>query len=214
MFVRLKILFKRYFIAGLFILIPVFIALFSIVFIVKKFDELFIPENIRQGIREALGIPLPGLGLLVFIVFSIITGVIARNILGRKIIEWNDRLLRKLPLAGPIYSGTTQILSAVRMKDSKAFRKVVLIEYPRKGIYSLAFITGKAKEEMQAAIGAKALVNLFVPTTPNPTSGFFLLIAEEDTLAVNLTVPEAFRLIVSAGMVGKENDPLNLHHPQ
>ena len=99
------------------------------------------------------------------------------------------------------------MLTAVRMKDTGAFRRAVLIEYPRAGLYSLAFVTGNAQELFEKAVGKK-MISLFVPTTPNPTSGFFLMIPEEDTIKLNLSVQEAFRMIISAGIVGQDDQTI------
>ena len=198
MFKKLQTLFKLYFVTGIFILIPVFFSIMVMIFIVNKFDALLIPDMVAHFI----GFRIPGLGVIAVIILALFTGAFAKNYIGRTLINLNDRLLSSVPIGGTIYLGTKQLLNAVRLKESGAFRRVVLVEYPKKDLYSLAFVTGPVKDEIQNAVKGKKLINIFVPTTPNPTSGFFLMIPEDDTVRVNLTVPAAFRLIISAGIVG------------
>jgi uncharacterized membrane protein len=140
----------------------------------------------------------------------ILLGIIARHLLGGEFQRAWERLLGRVPLARSIYGGVKQLLEAIfaSSKQSSRFNRVVLIEYPRKGIFALAFTTGPARGVVQEATEAE-MVNCFLPTTPNPTSGFYLLVPEDEITDVNLTVEEAFKLVMSAGLVSPETVPVD-----
>jgi len=124
------------------------------------------------------------------------------NFLGKKLLSLGEKIIARIPLVKAIYNPIKQILEAIFSMEAKSFRRVVLIEYPRKGIFTMAFVTGVARGEIQAKTKHNVL-NVFVPTTPNPTSGFYLMVPDEEVTELDLTVEEAFRLIVSGGMASK-----------
>jgi uncharacterized membrane protein len=126
--------------------------------------------------------------------------MLAANIFGRSLVNFSERMVDRIPVVKGIYMLFKQVSDTVFNRDRGAFRQVVLIEYPRKGIWSVAFVTGVTSGEVQK-VTAKKLVNIFVPTTPNPTSGFYILVPEEDIIPLSMTVEEAFKLIISGGMV-------------
>lgn len=192
-------MFETAFVTGLFILIPVFLAAGVIVFLVNHIDGLLIPQRIDHWI----GFHIPGLGLVLAVMLSVTTGVVARNYFGRRFIAWNELWISKIPVGGAVYHGTKKLLSAVRMKDKGAFQKVVLVEFPRPGVWSIGFVTGNTNPKMTQVLG-RPMVHVFVPTTPNPTSGFFLILPEDQLRDSGMSVPEGFALLISAGVVGAE----------
>ncbi len=146
------------------------------------------------------GIPLPGIGLLATLVLILLVGLLTANIFGRSLVNFYERLVDRVPLVKGIYTLFKQVSDTVFSRDRNAFRKVVLIEYPRKGIWAVAFVTGVSEGEVQE-VTEKRLVNIFVPTTPNPTSGFYILVPQDEMIELKMTVEEAFKLVISGGMV-------------
>jgi uncharacterized membrane protein len=143
-------------------------------------------------------------GALFTFLVIILMGVIARHLFGGEIVRAWERLLSRVPVARNIYNGVKQLAEAIfRADPGSRFNRVVLVEYPRKGIYALAFTTGPARGPV-GNVGGHRMINCFLPTTPNPTSGFYLLVPEEEVTAVELTVEEAFKLVMSAGLVTPE----------
>ena len=137
----------------------------------------------------------------------LIFGVLARNLVGRRVVDFGESILVRIPVAKSIYLTIKQILNTFLMRDSVSFRKVVLVEYPRKGIYSLAFVTGRTMGELRKKVEDRTesgAINIFVPTTPNPTSGFYLVVPEDDLVSLDMSVEDAFRIIISAGVLSDE----------
>jgi uncharacterized membrane protein len=161
--------------------------------ILKFVPAKFLPETY-------IYLPIPGLGLIVVVLIVLFVGLITRNFVGRKMVHLGERIVDRIPLARVLYVGVKQLVEALILQKTKAFQKAALIEYPRKGIYAIAFITGESRGEVQH-LTEKKMINVFVPTTPNPTSGFYILIPEDEITLLDMTVEEAFKLIVSGGIV-------------
>lgn len=145
---------------------------------------------------------IPGVGLVTLLVLITITGVFARNYLGRKLINFGEKILNRIPVLNTVYNLTKQITEgfAVTQTGQGAFRKVVMIEYPRPGIYSPGFLTGEAIEEASERTTQK-LLSVFVPTVPNPTTGFLVFVPEENVIILDMSVEDGFKMLLSAGMV-------------
>ncbi len=197
---------RRYFVAGLLFFAPIGITIWAIGSIVVWLDNLILPRVLKlliPGLDEPPALPLIGM-LFTFLVI-ILLGVIARHLLGGEILRTWERVLGRVPVARSIYGGVKQLFEAIFTSNrTSQFRRVVLIEYPRKGIYALAFTTGPARGAVQEAT-ERHMINCFLPTTPNPTSGFYLLVPEDEVTEANLTVEEAFKLVMSAGLVTPES---------
>jgi len=195
---RLFEIFRKNFLAGLILLIPVFVTIYVFLF-VGKLMQLF-PIFSNSYINYLINIPVTVVIILIF-------GVLARNLVGRRVVDFGESILVRIPVAKSIYMTIKQILNTFLMRDSVSFRKVVMVEYPRKGIYSLAFVTGRTMGELREKIGNRTesrAINIFVPTTPNPTSGFYLVVPEEDLVSLDMSVEDAFRIIISAGVLSDE----------
>lgn len=192
---------------GLLTLIPVFGSLY-VFFVLLGFSDRFLfnllPEQLQP--HNLFGFEIPGLGI--FLTVSIIygTGAFARNYLGKKILDMLENVLKRIPGMNSLYSAFRQITESIFMDRSQAFRKVVLIQFPVEGTYTLAFVTSIAKNSSSDKTAYNELYTVFVPTTPNPTSGFFMVIPNTDVVDVNVSVQEAFRLIVSGGMLAASTD--------
>jgi uncharacterized membrane protein len=161
--------------------------------ILKFVPAKFLPETYTH-------LPIPGLGLVLVVLIVLVVGILTRNFVGRRMVRLGERIVDRIPLARVLYVGVKQLMEALILQKSKAFQKAALIEYPRKGVYAIAFITGESRGEVQQ-LTEKKMINVFVPTTPNPTSGFYILIPEDELKILDMTVEEAFKLIVSGGIV-------------
>ena len=196
---------RRYFVAGILLFAPIGITIWATAWIIRTLDDLLLPYALRMlfpGIEDPPRLFLVGAVFTLLVI--ILLGVVARHLFGAELVRIWEGLLARVPIARNIYGGVKQLVEAMMRADrGERFNRVVLVEYPRKGVFALAFTTGPARGAVQAAL-QQNMVNCFVPTTPNPTSGFYLLIPEEEVRPVDLTVEEAFKIVMSAGLVTPE----------
>ena len=192
--------FRTYLVAGLLIWVPVIITVFIVRFLISMSDNalLLIPTKFRPEVL--LGFNIPGLGVIFALAVLLVTGLIARNYFGKYIVVGWERLMSRIPIVRNIYSGARQIAETVFADNSKAFSKVCLIQYPREGVWSLCFKTSTEVGEVQARTN-RDVVSVFVPTTPNPTSGFVIILPVEDVIELDMSVDEGLRMIISLGVV-------------
>lgn len=195
---------RRYFIAGILLFAPIGVTAWAITWIVDALDNLLLPRLLQMipGVDPTVQPDIPPfLGVMFTFAAIILIGFIARDVLGQEIVRVWERLLGRVPVIGRLYNSLRQLFEAVvRPGDKANFRRVVLIEYPRKGIYAVAFVSCDTQESISRYLPEPTL-NCFLPTTPNPTSGFYLLVPESEVIDVDFTVEEAFKLIMSAGLV-------------
>lgn len=189
---------KKYFVTGLIVLLPIGATIYILTWLFKLADS-FTASLVTLFLRRSI----PGLGLLLTVSIILLVGFLATNILGRSIINFSHQILSRIPVVNSIYITVKQIVDAFLHKDKQAFQRVVMIEYPRKGIYGLGFVTGVAEGEVQLKTEQRVL-NIFVPTTPNPTSGFLLLVPESDVIPLEMTVEEGIKMIISGGVITPE----------
>jgi uncharacterized membrane protein len=193
--------FRRYLIAGLLVWVPVGITWFVIKFMIDLMDQtvLLLPESLRP--ENLLGYRIWGLGVVLTVVILLVTGMIVANLVGRKLVSIGERLLDRIPLVRSIYSGVKQVMETMLAGSGKSFRSVVLVEYPRREMWTLAFLTGEhGVKEMEDKTGQE-LSHIFVPTTPNPTSGFFLVVPSSDVIVLDMSIDDGLKMIMSAGVV-------------
>lgn len=207
MFSNLKRRLRNIFITGILITIPVASTLFILNFLLDILDGLVVPWFIKTLIEIGTPLPenfhLPGLGLILIILLIFVVGVLTKSFLGAKLVQWGELIVDRIPIVRSIYTGAKQVVTTIAHADTKAFRKVVMVEFPRKGIYSIGFITGTTEGEVQELTEEK-LVNVFVPTTPNPTSGFLVFLPHEDVIELTMTVEDGIKFIISVGIVTPE----------
>ena len=191
---------KRYFFTGLLISAPIGATIYITIFIVEFIAGL-VPQRFNPNglLPEIIGYEIPGLELIIAFVSFILIGLIFSTLFGKAILGYFDNLITRIPFAGNVYKAIKQITETFSNADA-AYQKVVLIEYPRKDIYAIGFMTGETKGEIKDRKKID-MVNVFVPTTPNPTSGFLLFIPKEDAVELDMSVEDAIKLVVSAGMV-------------
>ncbi len=195
-FIRLR----RYLVAGLLIWLPIGVTVFVFRLLLGLMDQLLflLPERYRP--EALLGFPVPGLGAALAVVLLLATGIVAANFLGRRLVDFYESLLHRIPFVRTVYSAVKNFAEILLSDDGTSFKKVLLIEYPRKGLYSIAFQTSEEAAEVQGKTG-ETVITVFLPTTPNPTSGFMLFVPKADTVELDMSVEEALKMVVSLGVV-------------
>jgi uncharacterized membrane protein len=202
---------RRYFVAGLLAFAPIVITVWAIAWVIRRLDALLLPRLLKlvvPSVETPPSIP-PFVGVAFLFLVILLSGVIVRHLFGHEIVRFWERLLSRVPVARSLYGGVKQLFQAIMNSSNSTsrFNRVVMVEYPRPGIYALAFTTGSTGGPVLATLPHKRMVNCFLPTTPNPTSGFYLVIPEEELYEVAMSVEEAFKVIMSAGLVSPEALP-------
>lgn len=182
---------RNLFIAGLVILTPVVVTIYVFIFLFLKVDSLLGPLILRL-----VGLRIPGMGFLGVLVLIFFTGLAARNYLGGKLIGFGEKILTKIPFISRIYVALQQISHAFLAQKRAIFKEAVLVEYPRKGIYAIGFVTSQMEDGR--------MLSIFLPTTPNPTSGYLLFLPREEAIPLQMTIEEALKLVISGGAVAPE----------
>jgi len=191
---------RRYLVAGILVWLPLSITYLLLKFLINVMDQSLKWLPARYHPEQLLGFHIPGLGLILTVIVLLVTGILAANIVGRKVVGGWESLLDRIPIVRSIYSASKNFAEIVFSDSGQAFKKVLLVEYPRKGIYTLTFQTAQAVGEVQARTGEDVTV-CFVPTTPNPTSGFIIVVPRKDVIELDMEVDEAAKLIMSLGVV-------------
>ncbi|KMK67155.1 DUF502 domain-containing protein [Puniceibacterium sp. IMCC21224] len=191
------------FLTGLVVIAPVGLTIWLIWTVIGWIDGFVLPLVPARFNPEAyIGINLRGIGVIFFLLFTILVGWVAKGFLGRSMIRFGEGLVGRMPVVRSIYSGVKQIAETVFAQSESSFEKACLIEYPRKGIWAIGFISTKARGEVAVrAQTSGGLISVFVPTTPNPTSGFLLFFPAEDVIELDMTIEDAAKLVISAGLV-------------
>jgi len=197
---------RNIFVAGFLVILPVLITIFLVVFIFNTFERLLarpVSFGLKLlGLSQFIGYHIPGLlGLAALAIISFFLGLAVTNVIGKKFIALGEKILSKVPLVWNIYYASKQLMeSTVSMRNRKSLQQVVLVEYPRRGMYVIGFITSDARGEIQD-VTQKEVLNVFVPTTPNPTSGMLIMVPREDVTPLSMSIEDGIKLIVSGGMV-------------
>ncbi len=191
---------RRYIIAGILVWLPIGVTIFLVRILVGLLDRtlVLIPQKYQP--EALLGFAIPGLGILLTMIILLVTGVLAANIVGRSMVGLWESVLERIPVVRSVYSAAKNFAEMVFSDSSQSFKKVLLIEYPRKGLYSLAFQTSSVLGEVQGRTGEDVICT-FVPTTPNPTSGFIIIVPRKDVIELDMEVDEALKMIISLGVV-------------
>lgn len=191
------------FLTGIVVIAPISLTIWFVWSLMGFVDSVvlpLVPDRFNPG--QYININLRGLGVIIFLIFTIIVGWIAKGLIGRSLIRFGESLVHRMPVVRSIYSGVKQIAETVFAQSERSFEKACLIEYPRKGIWAIGFISTEAKGEIaERPATAGALMSVFLPTTPNPTSGFLLYVPKEDVIILDMSVEDAAKLVISAGLV-------------
>jgi len=191
---------KNIFITGLAVIVPIGLTLYILIFLIDIMDSLLKIIPTRYQPEVVLGFRIPGLGVIVTVILIFICGLIGRSYFGHKIVISTEDLVNKIPFVRRIYQSIKQVSDSMFMERRSNFERVVLVEFPRKGIYALGFVTGVPGSEIQSKAGQNC-ISVFLPTTPNPTSGYLVIISENDLIHVDMSVEEALTYIISIGIV-------------
>ena len=190
---------RRYFVAGLLVWIPLGITLWVLKLLVDVMDQslLLLPTSLRS---EALfGFHVPGLGIILTVAIVLATGAVAANFFGQKLLGFGHRILTRIPIVRSIYGGVKQISDTLFSPEGKAFRRAVLVRYPHAGAWTVALVTGTPQNEVAEILGREQ-ISVFVPTTPNITAGFFLIVPRSETIELEMSVDAALKYIISMGV--------------
>ena len=197
---------RNNFLTGLVLVAPVFITAYLAWVFVNLVDDTvfpFIPK--RYHPENVFGVQIPGLGLIVFIVFTTMMGAFTANLAGRTLIAWSEKLLHRMPVVRSVYNAIKQIAETALNRSNTSFRQACLIQYPRKGLWAVAFVSTETGGEINRRIPEEGeMLSVFLPTTPNPTSGFLLFVPKKDVIFLDMSVEEAAKLVISAGLVDPE----------
>jgi len=191
---------RRYFVTGLLIWIPIGITFWVIEFLIGTLDQsiALLPQSWRT--EAWVGMHIPGMGVLLTLAIVTLTGVIAANIIGQRMLAYWERLLARIPVVRSIYYGVKQVSDSLLATDGQSFRKAVLLQFPHPGAWTIGFLTGKPGGEVAARLPADS-VGVFIPLTPNPTAGYFLLVPACEVIELDMSVEEALKYIISMGIL-------------
>jgi uncharacterized membrane protein len=191
---------RRYLVAGLLVWLPLGASYFVVSLLVDWMDRslLLLPQAYRPD--SLLGFHIPGLGVVLSLLILFITGVVAANLFGRRLVKLWEALVSHIPLVRSVYSAVKQLVETMFADNGKSFRKVVLVEFPRRGLWTLAFLTNEEGGPIQEALG-RDLVSVYIPTTPNPTGGYFVLIPKEEVRELEMSVDDGLKILLSMGAV-------------
>lgn len=191
---------KKYFITGLLIWVPLAITAWVLALIVRTMDQtlLLLPEAIRP--EHLLGVYIPGIGVIATLLVVFLTGLVTANIIGQRLLRFWEGVLSRIPVVKSVYYSVKQVSDTLFSSSGEAFRKALLVQYPREGIWTIAFQTGQPGGDVVNYLDGE-YVSIYVPTTPNPTSGFFLILPRKDVIELDMSVDEALKYIISMGVV-------------
>ena len=203
---NLKRRIRNIFLTGLLVTLPIALTAFILIFLFNNLDALsptFTRWLILLGAPLPEGYRIPFLGVVMTFLIILLVGALTTNIFGNKLLHLWERIIGKIPFVRRVYTGTKQVVKSIATADTKSFRKVVLIEFPRKGIHAIGFITGKTRGELKH-LTSENHFNVFVPTTPNPTSGFLIFADSGEVIELDMTIEEGVKYVVSGGIVNPE----------
>jgi uncharacterized membrane protein len=190
---------RRYFVAGLLVWIPLVITLWVLKLLVDLMDQSLLLVPVQYRSEALFGFHVPGMGMILTLAIVLTTGALAANFFGRKLLALGDRVLQRVPVVRSIYGGVKQISDTLFSPEGKAFRRAVLVRYPHAGAWTVALVTGTPENEVADILGREQ-ISVFVPTTPNITAGFFLIVPRSETVELDMGVDAALKYIISMGV--------------
>lgn len=194
--------FRTNFFTGAVIVAPVMLTFYLIWWAVNLVDKMIVPwVPAIYNPSTYIGKDIPGFGVIVFLIFTAAVGALTKGLFGRQLLKFGENLVERMPVVRSIYNALKQIAETVLSQSNNSFQKACMIEYPRKGIWAIAFVSTETKGEVLEKMRYDQMLSVFLPTTPNPTSGFLLFVPREDVVLLDMTVEEAAKLIISAGLV-------------
>jgi uncharacterized membrane protein len=192
---------RKYFISGLLVWLPVWVTLLVIKFLIDLLSKslLLLPQQYQPDVL--IGFHIPGVGVIVTVLVIFFTGLLAANFIGRRLVALGDAMMARIPLVRTIYTGVKQVTQTLFTPGGQSFRKVLLVEYPREGVWSIAFQTGEVGKEIEGRLNSEPMVSFFIPTTPNPTSGFLMMAPKNKVVELDMSVDQALKFVISLGVM-------------
>lgn len=192
---------RRYFISGLLVWLPIWVTILAIKFLVDILGNSINLLPHRYQPDALIGFHIPGIGVIITVLVIFFTGLIVANFVGKRLVAIGDAFIARIPLVRTIYMGVKQVLQTLFTPGGQSFRKVLLVEYPRPGMWSLAFQTGDGTPEVEKSLNGESMVSIFIPTTPNPTSGFLMMVPRKNVIEMQMSVEQALKFVISLGVV-------------
>lgn len=192
---------RKYFISGLLVWLPIWVTLLVIKFLVDLLSKslLLLPPQYQPDVL--LGFHVPGIGVVITLLVIFLTGLFAANFVGRRFVDFGDSIMGRIPLVRSVYTGVKQVTQTLFTPGGQSFRKVLLVEYPCAGVWSIAFQTGETSKEIENSLNSEPMVTYFIPTTPNPTSGFLMMAPKNKVVELDMSVDQALKFVISLGVV-------------
>lgn len=192
---------RKYFISGLLVWLPIWVTLLVIKFLVDLLSKslLLLPTAYQPDVL--LGFHLPGIGVLITLLVIFLTGLLAANFIGSRLLAFGDAVMVRIPVVRSVYTGVKQVTQTLFTPGGQSFRKVLLVEYPCRGIWSIAFQTGEVVKSIEGLVAEEPMVSYFIPTTPNPTSGFLMMAPRSQVKELDMSVDQALKFVISLGVV-------------
>ncbi len=199
-------LLRRYFISGLLFWLPIWVTILVINFLVNILSNtlLLLPQRYQPD--AILGFHIPGIGVVITLLVILLTGIVVANFVGRRLVLLGDAIIGHIPLVRTIYSSVQKVLHTLFTPGGQSFRKVLLVEYPRVGMWSIAFQTGDGAPEVTKTFNNGPMVSIFIPTTPNPTSGFLMMVPRKDVIELEMSIDQALKFVISLGVMQPDNN--------
>lgn len=199
---------RKYFISGLLVWLPIIITIVVIKFLVDILSKslLLLPHNLQPDVL--FGFHVPGVGVVLTLLVIFFTGLFAANFIGQRLVEFSEHIMARIPLVRSVYTGVKQVTETLFKPGGQSFRKVLLVEFPSPGVWSVAFQTGEVSKTIENQAAAEPMVSYFIPTTPNPTSGFLMMAPKSKVKELDITVDQALKFVISLGVVQPGSAPL------
>ncbi|MFY8104466.1 MAG: DUF502 domain-containing protein [Ramlibacter sp.] len=191
---------RKWFFAGLLVVLPVAITVWVVQWIVGTLDQTLLILPVAWHPDRVFGIHIPGLGVVLALAILLLVGAVTSNFVGRHLLEWSDRIFNRIPVVRSIYSGVKQVSDTLFSETGNAFRTAVLVQWPRPGVWTIGFVTGSPGGDVANHLTGEFL-SVYVPTTPNPTGGYFVMLPKSDCIELRMSVDEALRYVISMGVV-------------
>lgn len=194
-------LMRRYFISGLLVWLPIWVTLLVIGFLVDLLSKslLLLPQELQPDVL--LGVHVPGIGVIITLLIILLTGIFATNFIGSYLLALGDGVMARIPVVRSVYTGVKQLTQTLFTPGGPSFRKVLLVQYPCPGVWTIGFQTGEVSKEIKGSIHEETMVSYFVPTTPNPTSGFLMMARQSEVVELDMGVDQALKYVISLGVV-------------
>src|SRR3990167_761181 len=193
-------LIRKYLLAGFLVWVPILVTVLVIRFIVTLMDKSLALLPMAWQPLYLIGVNIPGLGLILTLIILFLTGMLATNFLGSRLVEYWDRLINRIPMVRTIYTGVKQAMHTLFAPGGTAFRKVLLVEFPRAGMWSIAFQTANTSEQISKHV-QQEMITIFIPTTPNPTSGFAMMVPKSEVIELDMSVDQGLKMVISLGVI-------------